>query len=338
MKCTSCGAEIKDKSKFCEFCGSQITYDMQREQEQLNKAGCPKCGSSYVTFTREKQGELKSKNGTAVVRTTIGLCKDCGYTWSTTDGNQPLKKRKTWLWVLGWICIFPLPLTILMLRKKDMKPALKYGIIAVAWIVYLAIGLSGGSDNNSATNDNNSAIVSESNNTANNTDSTIADNNTNDQSQDVTSETDSEVEEKTDYALIDNFIDTFNINAVTPITDAEEIDIASGSEHYRTEYRLTPFRNAVAKQAKIGDATVDIIAYGSFSNDSLRVYVSTESEDFAVEVFTNIAKMMYPDVTSNDLDEAVKELRERDNGAYLDDLSFYYIHSYKELFMDNIKF
>lgn len=28
------------------------------------------------------------------------------------------KKRKTWLWVLGWICIFPLPLTILMLRKK----------------------------------------------------------------------------------------------------------------------------------------------------------------------------------------------------------------------------
>lgn len=309
MKCTSCGAEIKDKSKFCEFCGSQITYDMQREQEQLNKAGCPKCGSSNVTFTREKQGELKGKNGTAVVRTTIGLCKDCGYTWSTTDGNQPLKKRKTWLWVLGWICIFPLPLTILMLRKKDMKPALKYGIIAVAWIVYLSIGLSGGSDNN-----------------------------TNDQSQDVTSETDSEVEEKTDYALIDNFIDTFNINAVTPITDAEEIDIASGSEHYRTEYRLTPFRNAVAKQAKIGDATVDIIAYGSFSNDSLRVYVSTESEDFAVEVFTNVAKMMYPDVTSNDLDEAVKELRERDNGAYLDDLSFYYIHSYKELFMDNIKF
>ena len=45
------------------------------------------------------------------------------------------KKKKTWLWVLGWICIFPLPLTILLLRKKDMKPALKYGIIAVAWII-----------------------------------------------------------------------------------------------------------------------------------------------------------------------------------------------------------
>lgn len=35
-----------------------------------------------------------------------------------------------------------------MLRKKDMKPALKYGIIAAAWIVYLLIGLGGNSSNN----------------------------------------------------------------------------------------------------------------------------------------------------------------------------------------------
>ena len=55
---------------------------------------------------------------------------------------QP-KKRRTWLWVLGWIFIFPVPLTILMLRKKDMKPVLKYGIIAAAWIVYLLIAFSG---------------------------------------------------------------------------------------------------------------------------------------------------------------------------------------------------
>ena len=52
------------------------------------------------------------------------------------------EKSKTWLWVLGWICIFPLPLTILLLRKKDMKPVLKYGIIVVAWIVYLLICFS----------------------------------------------------------------------------------------------------------------------------------------------------------------------------------------------------
>lgn len=151
MKCPSCGADIKDGSKFCDFCGSQITVGMQREREQLNKAGCPSCGSTNVTFNREKQGEIKGKKGTAVVRSTVGVCKDCGYTWHTQSSNQPVKKRKTWLWVLGWICIFPLPLTILMLRKKDMKPAVKYGIIAVAWIVYLLIGLSGGSSDTTST-------------------------------------------------------------------------------------------------------------------------------------------------------------------------------------------
>jgi len=150
MKCPKCGAEIKDGSKFCEYCGSQITADMKREQEYVNKAGCPSCGSSNIIFNREKQGEVKGKKGSAVVRATIGMCKDCGHTWQVQA--EPDKKRKTWLWVLGWIFIFPLPLTILMLRpttfpKLDKK--IKYGIIALAWIIY-AIWLIGskGSDKN----------------------------------------------------------------------------------------------------------------------------------------------------------------------------------------------
>lgn len=58
------------------------------------------------------------------------------------------KNGKIWLWILGWICIFPVPLTILMLRKNGMKPGAKYGIIAAAWCVYLIIGLSPRTDNN----------------------------------------------------------------------------------------------------------------------------------------------------------------------------------------------
>lgn len=135
MKCSNCGAEIPSTSKVCEFCGTQVTVEMRKEQEQLNKVGCPKCGSSNITFEREKQGEVKGKKGTAVVRNTVGFCKDCGHTWTTT---QIPKKRKTWLWVLGWIFIFPVPLTILLLRptcRLDKK--IKYGIIAAAWLIYL---------------------------------------------------------------------------------------------------------------------------------------------------------------------------------------------------------
>ena len=165
MKCPNCGAEIKVDDQKCAYCGSKLTETMQNQQQaekiqqmqqqqkirqtnqELNKAGCPKCGSDNISFSREKQGENKGKNGIEVVRATVGVCKDCGYTWYV---DEPKKgKRKTWLWVLGWIFIFPVPLTILMLRKKDVNLGLKYGIIAVAWLIYLVFAFSSNSSDNS---------------------------------------------------------------------------------------------------------------------------------------------------------------------------------------------
>ena len=148
MKCPNCGAEIDPNSRVCSYCNTPITVEMQREQEQINKQGCPKCGSTNITFKRENQGEVRGKKSKKIVHKTVGFCKDCGYTWyPDSPVNQQKSGHKTWLWVLGWIFIFPVPLTILMLRNKTMKPAVKYGIIAAAWIVYLLIGLSGGSGN-----------------------------------------------------------------------------------------------------------------------------------------------------------------------------------------------
>ena len=141
MKCPSCGAGIGN-NRACSYCGTQITAEMLQEKELLNKAGCPKCGSTKVSFKRENQGEIRGKNGKRIIHSTVGVCKDCGYTWNA-DGEQQVKKRKTWLWVLGWLFIFPLPLTLILLKKKDMKPVLKYGIIAAAWILFLVIGIAG---------------------------------------------------------------------------------------------------------------------------------------------------------------------------------------------------
>ncbi len=161
MKCTACGAEITNGSRFCEFCGSQISAEMQKEQEQLIKKGCPKCGSSNITFDREKQGELKGKNGTTVVRRTIGMCKDCGHTWDSQEGAPQKQKKRTWLWVLGWIFIFPVPLTILMLRPSNkLNSKARYGIIAAAWIIYLIWMIAGNASNNENV-DSNSDVHSE---------------------------------------------------------------------------------------------------------------------------------------------------------------------------------
>lgn len=155
MKCPSCGAETK--GKFCEYCGS--------EMPQAKAVGtCPKCGGNNVSFKRERVGTAtqsrSQKNVIGRGRTsqsvsqsayrTVGLCQSCGHTWNP-NGSSKSSGKKTWLWVLGWICIFPVPLTILMLRKKDMKPAVKYGIIAAAWLLFFIIGATG--DSETAPND-----------------------------------------------------------------------------------------------------------------------------------------------------------------------------------------
>lgn len=141
MKCRNCGAEIGANSKFCESCGSQISYDMRREQEQLNKKGCPQCGSSSVQFNREKQGEIKDRNKKQTIIRTVGICKDCGYTWYPAGDSKPPEKNNTIWWVLGWIFFFPVPVMVLIWRKKntwDIK--VKIGVTLAFWLFFFVIG------------------------------------------------------------------------------------------------------------------------------------------------------------------------------------------------------
>lgn len=135
MKCPNCGAETK--GNFCEYCGSELN-----SQEPM-KETCSRCGSVNIAFKREKQGEILEKRYRQTVYRTVGYCKDCGNTWIVAE--EIPKKRRTWLWVLGWIFVFPVPLAILLLRKKDMNPILKYGIIAVACLVWCIWVFSSGS-------------------------------------------------------------------------------------------------------------------------------------------------------------------------------------------------
>lgn len=188
MKCPSCGAETT--GKFCEFCGSEMPKEKEninitnnyygevpaQEMNKSTKAGaCPQCGSTKINFKRERVASTSrsssrkkyvgnGRKGQSVSQSsyrTIGLCQNCGYTWNPNAGSSNTQAKSgapMWLWVLGWICIFPVPLTILMLRKKDMKPAVKYSIIAVAWIVYLLIGFGGSGSDSSKTETTNQPV------------------------------------------------------------------------------------------------------------------------------------------------------------------------------------
>ena len=139
LTCPHCGANLKVDSSAteytCEYCGSKVLLDNG--------------GASKQTVDNAEESGYQFEKGR------IRAQREAARQYQSNTGNnqtqQPKKKSKTWLWVLGWIFIFPVPLTILMLRKKEMKPAIKYGIIAVAWIVYLIIALPGNSNQTSTT-------------------------------------------------------------------------------------------------------------------------------------------------------------------------------------------
>ena len=169
MICPNCGAEI-GQNKVCGFCGNQISYQMQREQEQINKAGCPKCGSSNVQFRRENQGQLKGSYANQVIYQTVGLCKDCGNTWYVPNPTAPQpqqiyqnpqkqKSNMVW-WVLGWIFFFPAPVMVLIWRKKckwDIK--VKIGVTIAFWLLIFILGSCG--DSSSSSTDTTSTQVEE---------------------------------------------------------------------------------------------------------------------------------------------------------------------------------
>ncbi len=236
MKCQNCGAEAQ--GKLCEYCGNEMPQEKstvnitnnyfngstsKEHTETDNNIGkCPKCGNSKINFKRERVATAtqsrshknyigSGRQGQSVSQSayrTVGVCQNCGYTWNPNETNKGSGK-KTWLWVLGWICMFPIPLTILLLRKKDMKPAVKYGIIAIAWVMFFAIGMFGNSETDTPQTDvPGTTIQSEQSPNIG----------TEDTSQDTT-ENDSPwvQQEKT----IRRFVDEFNAISATPITDIE---------------------------------------------------------------------------------------------------------------------
>ena len=64
-------------------------------------------------------------------------------------------KRKTWLWVIGWIFCFPIPIMILVWRKRSRLPLwAKIVITVVTWLFTLVLLVRGdSSDTSSSTSD-----------------------------------------------------------------------------------------------------------------------------------------------------------------------------------------
>lgn len=122
-KCENCGT-IFDEGLYCPKCGVKVGSIAKK---------CPSCGTEYFSNACPNCGHVDRENQSYVNPSIV----------SENETSQPIKKRKTWLWVLGWILMFPVPLTILMLKNQELNKGLRIGIIIAAWLVYFIIGFNG---------------------------------------------------------------------------------------------------------------------------------------------------------------------------------------------------
>ena len=121
--CRNCNRKIEDDALVCPYCGCVVKKGSNRGANQ-----------SAQSVTRS----------------------------SVNNGGVSDKKRKTWLWIIGWIFIFPIPLTILMLRNQKFNKIAKIAIIAAAWVIYLIIASSMGRSSGNATKEKQETSINES--------------------------------------------------------------------------------------------------------------------------------------------------------------------------------
>lgn len=340
MKCPRCGAEINPNSKICEACGSQISYQMQREQEILNIKGCPRCNSSNVQFRRENQGEIRGKKSKQIIHRTIGFCRDCGYTWYTDSNFETQKKRnKTW-WILGWIFCFPIPLTVLIWRKENTwsKPV-KIAVTVALWLLIFIIGY--GNENTSTktgySKSNKSATIEQNVEPVeieinNNNDLLIGpliENNSTNNELMATSVQVNNYQDSSKLSVsndpIADFVNAFNSSSSVPLLFVESFTPSDKSnKHYRVEFRLNAYKDAIGESYTWNGQMVDIISREEWLDhkNKLRIYMTGSSVENCIEMVRIASPIMDKTITDNVLRETLNYLKEYRyaNGYYYSNL------------------
>ena len=111
----------------------------------------------------------------------------------------------------------------------------------------------------------------------------------------------SKPQQQEDEKTAQSFVDEFNANSSTQITDVEKFTPSdSTGPYYRTEYRTGAFSDADALHGRLGQSSVDVLVYGAVlgygENDMIRVYVDGPHDDID-SVFPIMAKFLDPSLS-----------------------------------------
>ena len=172
IKCPNCGADLTvdadKKEVVCEYCDSR--FILENEYGRWNPDDAEELGYQFEKGRQraleEQNAYRDSENGDETGEDQIAPATSNPYHYgpsasenqSTTSSAyvygsmtnpkyvykkaektvKVRKKRRIWLWVLGWVFIFPVPATILV-RRTNWNKALKLAIIIMVWLIYFGM-------------------------------------------------------------------------------------------------------------------------------------------------------------------------------------------------------
>lgn len=136
---------MKLVSMICPQCGGTLEAPENTKQMQ-----CPFCNTpvmlddevKHIKFDNSKQAGYDFEKG-RIEAQQDHVAQQIVYNQAAVHAQQEAeRKRKNFKWwVLGWIFIFPVPLTILIVKSKKLKPVLKAVLISALWITILLVGV-----------------------------------------------------------------------------------------------------------------------------------------------------------------------------------------------------
>lgn len=276
MKCKNCGNVLKlepeQKDIDCEYCHAK--YKLDDEVQHIKYDDMEQAG-----YEMEK-GKIRARKE---AKEEIEYEKQLRQ--QAIKEEEMRKKNLKW-WILGWIFMFPIPLTILIWRSKWDKNKKIICTIAL-WVIILIIGYA--SPNEPTNNGNNTNEVQE--------------------NETITKET-----------KIDTFVNEYNKLTENKLVFKENFEAQDEeSGHYRTEFRLTAYKNSLGKSYTINNQVIDIIATENILSEmDVRIYSDNVSLEQSIELIRYSSLLLDSTMTAETLEETIKYVKDNKyaNGYY----------------------
>ena len=131
--------------------------------------------------------------------------------------------------------------------------------------------------------------------------------------------------EPTKESVIDDFVNAFNAVSVNKLEYSEDFIVSSkDSGHYRTEFRLNAYSDAVGKSYRFNDQTVDIVStQGLISgNIDVRIYANNLTLNQCIELIQYASPLLDPTMADTVVAETITRVSEKKeaNGYYYGEL------------------